>query len=717
MNTSLRWLTDLSSLLRGPAEALFDPSRRVFVPFVFVAGLIAVVSLALRGVSLRRALRGVLSPSVWWHPSARGDYKLIAARGALRLFSFSARGVSALAVAALTMSWLRLNLGRPSLGAHPLVVGALYTVAVFALEDLGRFWVHRLMHRVPALWEFHKVHHEAEVLTPLTLYRTHPVEGLINASSSALVVGLVTGVFCWCFGPRLHAWELFGVDALGFVWALAGSNLRHSHVWLSYGPAVERFFLSPAQHQVHHSAAPRHRDKNFGTAIALWDRLAGSLYVTTHAREALTFGLGENAPAPDHSVLAMLFAPIVRAARRLLPSRSPTPAPVAARPRARARAGGALAALVAVSAMNAGCTTERFDRVPLLTAFGRCTLATYDRFTVEAEALATATAAYAQAPDTARRDAARRAWERAIDVWQEAELLRYGPAADLNSIGGRGLREHIYAWPDVNRCLIDQRVVSEGYAGDAFQNLPTSARGLAAVEYLLFHEGSDNGCPATEAINAQGTWAALSPEELTRRRAAYASAAAAAVVTRARELEAAWEPDGFLQQLVSAGNGSTLFSTQQVAYSAVAEAAFYLDTDVKDLRLGRPLGITGCSTATCPEHVESQWADRGRRHLRNNLAGLRTLMLGCAAGNDQGFDDMLTAAGAGALATRVRADIAAAEAAIDALPSQSLRQSLADDRAAVLRVHTAVRAITDFLKMEFSATLQITSQRVEGDND
>ncbi len=78
-------------------------------------------------------------------------------------------------------------------------------------------------------------HHSAEVLTPLSLYRTHPVEALLNGARSALSVGLVTGLFAWSFGPALRAWEILGVDAIGFVWTLFGANLRHSHVWLSYG--------------------------------------------------------------------------------------------------------------------------------------------------------------------------------------------------------------------------------------------------------------------------------------------------------------------------------------------------------------------------------------------------------------------------------------------------------------------------------------------------
>ena len=213
---------------------------------------------------------------------------------------------------------------------------------------------------------------------------------------------------------------------------------------------------------------------------------------------------------------------------------------------------------------------------------------------------------------------------------------------------------------------------------------PTSARGLAAIEYLLFADGSDNACASTEPINAMGTWAAIAPDELTRRRAAYAHAVAVDVAARARALNAAWEPAGFRAQLEAAGAGSTLFATQQVAFSTVAEATSYVDTDMKDLRLGVPLGLPG--TTARPEALESQWADRGRQHLRSNLIGLRTLLEGCAAGNNQGFDDMLDAAGAAPLATQMRADLDAIDAAISALPGESLSRALVTDRAAVLRL-------------------------------
>lgn len=692
-------LAEMLRVLSEPVTSLVDPSKRVFLPFLLVSGVIAVALRVAQGTSLVGALRGALSTRVWAHPSALADFRLIAARAALRALLFGAWGVSALAVGALSHGWLRARFGSPGLHASPLALGAAFTLSAFVLEDLARFLVHRAMHRRGWLWAFHRVHHGAEVLTPFTLYRTHPVEAAINRSASALSVGLVIGVMAWCFGPALRAWQLLGVDALGFLWTLAGANLRHSHVWVSYGPRVEALLLSPAQHQVHHSRAPQHFNKNFGTALSLWDRLAGSLYVTTH-REDLRFGLPEGEAPLPHTVRSMLWSPFSILASRV---RAASPAP-------RFLVAGALL-------LTATCSNESFDRGSLLQSMARCTMQVNDDFQVASTALARATEAYAGAVTDANRATARAAWEGAIDAWQRAEMHRYGPAGGFTVVGGQALRDQIYAWPDVNRCLIEQRLVSRGYEGDGFAQLPTSARGLAAIEYLLFYTGSDNACAPTEEINAMGTWAALGADELGRRRAAYARAAAADVLARANALRAAWAPSGFEAQFVRAGAGSALFPTQQEAFNAVAISVLHLDTGTKDLRLARPLGLANCTTGTCPEALESPWSRRGLAHIRENMAGARMLLEGCAAGNQQGFDDRLEAAGAGALATRMRALLAGVDAAAQGIAGGDLNAALASDPASVRRLHDAVKALTDFLKGEFATALQISTSRVGGDND
>src|SRR5690606_8932304 len=131
---------------------------------------------------------------------------------------------------------------------------------------------------------FHKVHHSAQVLTPFTVHRVHPVESLLFTLRGSLVTGVTTGVFFFLFRDRAVQYDILGANAVGIVFNATLANLRHSHVWISFGPALERVFISPAQHQLHHSLAASDYDRNYGSALAVWDWAFGSLLVAGKRR-------------------------------------------------------------------------------------------------------------------------------------------------------------------------------------------------------------------------------------------------------------------------------------------------------------------------------------------------------------------------------------------------------------------------------------------------
>ena len=167
------------------------------------------------------------------------------------------------------------------------------------------------------LWSFHRVHHAAEVLTPITAYRSHPVEHFVTGILGAPVIGMAAVFFQNLSSQDMQVAAIFGVNAFTFLFSLFGYHLRHSHVWLSYGPVLSRVFISPAQHQIHHSVDPRHRDKNFGIRFALWDALFGTLYVPKE-RESLKVGLSDADPREFATVRQLYFLPFAKAARALV---------------------------------------------------------------------------------------------------------------------------------------------------------------------------------------------------------------------------------------------------------------------------------------------------------------------------------------------------------------------------------------------------------------
>ena len=184
---------------------------------------------------------------------------------------------------------------------------------LFIFADFALYWVHRAHHSVRLIWPLHAVHHSAEVLTPITTYRQHPMGGLVAASIQTFMVGGAFGLLLGAFNPDATLLEIAGANAFTVIVNLLFTNFQHSHIWISFGPFWERIFISPAQHQVHHSTNPAHFNKNFGQTIALWDWLFDSLYITGK-NEQITFGLDDEADAPlmTHRLWPILWNPMQR---------------------------------------------------------------------------------------------------------------------------------------------------------------------------------------------------------------------------------------------------------------------------------------------------------------------------------------------------------------------------------------------------------------------
>jgi sterol desaturase/sphingolipid hydroxylase (fatty acid hydroxylase superfamily) len=102
-----------------------------------------------------------------------------------------------------------------------------------------------------------------------------------------------------------------GLHVLIWAFNLVG-NLRHSPVWLSYGPRLGRWLISPAHHQLHHSCEPRHWGRNRGFELAIWDRMLGTLYVPPVQPETFRMGLGDGSEASWHCVVRMYLRPFSR---------------------------------------------------------------------------------------------------------------------------------------------------------------------------------------------------------------------------------------------------------------------------------------------------------------------------------------------------------------------------------------------------------------------
>lgn len=304
------------SSLISLVEELITPQKRIFIGYLLAAFVIAFVFLTYRyrrKMTFKQRVHFVLSPSVWLSPSSQADIKLWILNR-LVFGNLILRFVTKTAVATAVYFWLLEILGStqaPLENTPAWLASFVFTLFLFVLDDYGRFWVHRLLHKVPVLWEFHKVHHSAEVLTPLTVFRTHPVEGVLFSLISILAQGAVVGIAIGIFGSQVSLATIIGANIFSFTFHLVGSNLRHSHIPIQYPRIIERWFISPAQHQIHHSLAERHYDKNFGVTFACWDRWHNSLHLSEKAR--VRVGLRSEENSLEHGLFSLWLRPLQKA--------------------------------------------------------------------------------------------------------------------------------------------------------------------------------------------------------------------------------------------------------------------------------------------------------------------------------------------------------------------------------------------------------------------
>ena len=269
-------ITSLFNLLWEPLTFFGDEGKRIYWPYLLSALVIAVIISYLRLGSVKSAVREGLALRHWWSTSTLVDLQWVVLNHVLRVLIVVPLIGGQLGLAMVINRWLYAHFGAGNyLAWGVLETSILLTIVIFLLDDFTRFFVHYLYHKVPLLWRFHAIHHSAAVLTPLTLYRIHFVEMFINSCRSLLVVGGVSGLFIYVFDGSVSLVQVMGVSVFTMVFNLAGANLRHSHVWVGFGP-VERWLISPAQHQIHHSIKPEHLNSNFGATIAIWDRWLGT---------------------------------------------------------------------------------------------------------------------------------------------------------------------------------------------------------------------------------------------------------------------------------------------------------------------------------------------------------------------------------------------------------------------------------------------------------
>lgn len=183
---------------------------------------------------------------------------------------------------AVLASWL-ITYAQTHEGQGPYLRGALIDahwslnfIAILFFGHVTFYASHYACHKVPMLWQFHRVHHSSAYLDSFSTSRFHVIDKTLFAAPYLMLVTY--------FQPDPGMVFLF--ITFNDFWGRYGhGNIKDPH-WLGY------FMSNPKFHRWHHSNHPDAIDKNFSAEFNFLDWIFGTAY---YPKEQVPedFGSGE----------------------------------------------------------------------------------------------------------------------------------------------------------------------------------------------------------------------------------------------------------------------------------------------------------------------------------------------------------------------------------------------------------------------------------------
>lgn len=181
------------------------------------------------------------------------------------IFSIAINGFYRLSVLAFS-SWgiMPQSMALIDLSTLPAPLSLLL---FFVVLDFAQWGTHVLLHRIPALWRFHQVHHSVKEMGFAAHFRYHWIENILYKPFKTLALMLLGG-----FEPEQAYIVHFVAITIG--------HLNHANVKITYGP-LKYILNNPVMHLYHHAKTlPDGRyGVNFGISLSLWDYLFGFTHI------------------------------------------------------------------------------------------------------------------------------------------------------------------------------------------------------------------------------------------------------------------------------------------------------------------------------------------------------------------------------------------------------------------------------------------------------
>ncbi len=174
--------------------------------------------------------------------------------------------------------------------------GWLQFVIIFVLRDFMQWNIHRLLHHVPWMWEFHKVHHSVEEMGFAALMRYHFMENIIYRTLEYIPLAMMG----------------FGISDFFIVhiFTLVTGQLGHSNLFIPLGK-LKYVLNGPQMHLWHHAQtypASHPHGYNYGITLSIWDFIFGTNY-WPHNDKDLPVGLPKTDAAFPRDFVGQIVEP------------------------------------------------------------------------------------------------------------------------------------------------------------------------------------------------------------------------------------------------------------------------------------------------------------------------------------------------------------------------------------------------------------------------
>lgn len=197
-------------------------------------------------------------------------------------------------------------LNQHEIGLFYLMELPLWIKLIFglALLDMVTYWFHRISHKFPILWRFHRVHHSDTTMDSSTYFRAHPIETLFWFGTAPVLAVGIFGLDLFTVGLYFFVVTIFQV--------LEHANLKFP-AWLD--KTVGLIITTPNMHKIHHDMDQEYTDSNFSDIFILWDRIFGTFRYKP--ADQIKFGLEEFDEERKQTFWYLLRAPFLTIERKV----------------------------------------------------------------------------------------------------------------------------------------------------------------------------------------------------------------------------------------------------------------------------------------------------------------------------------------------------------------------------------------------------------------